>query len=602
MSDTATILDIVLPTHDVGPWLADALESLLGQSLTSWHAYLVLDGCTDDSEKIARDFAARDARFSVHEAEKQGVGHARNLGFALGNAPYVAFIDPDDLVPARALAALTSSLERTGSDLATGHAVQFRDPSSDWPYWTMQSGLFAAGAEATNVCDEPRLILDHTTWNKVYRRAFLAGRGILFPEDVAIGEDAHHTLEAICAAKTIDVIPATVYRHRVRPGSLTGMIRNAASVTEWVTMTRGIESLVRSVDAPAVTAVWLKRMLEHEAWTRARQVGNMQSDESLDSLLTLLHDLIASVPSATWASYPLVIRWSYDALGVTATQPGDVDNDLAAMCIAGVVELRAAANLPELTRFERDLKMSGPTLRAHVWRESLLMPFLRVIDRLSSLQRRRALAHVLTFHDTFVASHMLLPGETRILALARAQSYDHLEHWATIGRVLGGSAVITGATLGHLSIDTTMQLPGSTSGDLTVVAVSLGKIAGLTRQLGTLVPGAGLTDAARPAVGAVRVSALRPFGRWSIGFLTGEATGDVHFVPLTLSAAAPSRLPALLCTVIPVSAVYRPLVLESRAPAPHRAVRKLMRHRVTRGILRRGRAAISRFGRRAPSS
>lgn len=605
MSDTPNaVLDVVLPTHNVGPWLADALNSLLKQTFTSWRAYLVLDGCTDDSERIAREFAARDARFSVHEANQRGVGHARNVGFALGNAPYVAFIDPDDLVPAEALSELIASLEHSGSDLATGHAVQFREPLNDWPYWTMQSGLFTAAATATSLLDEPRLILDHTTWNKVYRRAFLIDRGIRFPEGTAIGEDAHHTLEAICAAGTIDVLPTTVYRHRVRPGSLTAVIRDASSVTQWVTMTRGIESLVRSVDEPAVTAVWLERMLQREAWTRARQVGSMRSSESLDSLLALLHDLISEVPAATWESYPLVIRWAYDTLGVTSIPSASGDDDLAAMCATNVGELGAATSLPEIARFERELTMSGPSLRAHVWRESLFLPFLRLVDRLTAPERRRALAHVLTFHDRFVAAHMLLPGEAAILAQARAESYDGLTRWAENRCAMVGTAAIRRARIGRLSLTANVHLPAGfyPAVPLTVVAVSLGKIAGLTRQLGPLVPGAVLPDGERMAAGTVQVSALRPFGRWSIGALIGEPGSVLYFVPLTLSHARSSRLPTLMRTVIPVSGVFRPLVLESRPHAPQRALSKLLRHRIARGVQRRGRALVSRLGRRVRSS
>lgn len=596
MSAERALLDVVLPTHNVGPWLAASLESLRSQSLTSWHAYIVLDGCTDDSEKIARDFAARDARFSVHQAEQWGVGRARNLGFALGHAPYVSFVDPDDLVSAGGLAELIESLERTGSDLATGHAVQFREPSRNWPYWTMQSGLFDEVANATDVSREPRLILDHTTWNKVYRRAFLVEHDIRFPEDSAIGEDAHHTVEAICAATTVDVIPMTVYRHRVRPHSLTAVIRDSSSVVEWVRMTRSIESLVRARGDVGVTAVWMTRMLENEAWTRARHVGGMQGEGSLESLLGLLRELIAAMPDTRWAALPLTIRWAYEVLGVTATDTagGFLADELA----ASVGELGDAVSLPEFERFERELKVAGTQLRAQVWRESLLLPFVRVVDRLGAGERRRAAARVLAFHDRFVAAHALLPGEEWLVARARAERYDELAHWAEAHRSMSGAADARPTSLGRFSVRARVHVPSDSSSTVTIVAVSQGRIAGLTRPLGGVADATGEADGYRVLSGSVSIGAIEPFGRWAFAAVVGTPAGGEHFIPLRLNAVGTGRMPVQLRTVVRVSALGLPLVIESKPGASQRATAKLLRHRIARGVVRRGRAALSRLGRR----
>lgn len=594
----------MLPTHDVGPWLADSLQSLIKQTFTGWHAFIVLDGCTDESEKIAREFAGRDARFSVHDTISRGVGHARNWGFTLGSAPYVAFIDPDDLVPAEALSALITSLEQSASDMATGHAVQFRDPANKWPYWTMQSGLFSKAAPATTLAEEPRLILDHTTWNKVFRRAFLTGHNIRFPENVAIGEDARHSIEAICAAKSIDVIPATVYCHRVRPRSLTSVIRNTSSITEWVTMTRGIEAIVRSVDNAAVTATWLERMLKSEAWTRARQVGGMQSDGSLESLLALLRDLIADVPAPTWDSFPLFIRWAYEVLGLTNHIPDDARSTLQAELNFCAAQLGYETALPEFDRFERDLRVSGTELRARIWRESLLMPFLRLVDRLDPTERRLGNARVLTFQDRFVARHMLLPGEKQLLELAQGEDYGALARWAKKHRQIDGVAKIHRVQSGQLSMSAELRTPelDEFREVFTLIAISHGKIAGLSYELDIQMLDASPIPGKKSATITTPVLALKPFGRWEVGALTCAPDEAPHFIPLQLVDSGSNRIPSALRTVLPVSAIGQSLIVESKPPALQRALARACRHRISRGIRRRWYAVLSRYGLRARRS
>lgn len=593
------LLDIVLPTHNVGQWLAAALDSLNAQSSIQWRAFIVLDGCTDDSERIARDRAARDPRVTVHESGRRGVGIARNLGFALGSAPYVAFVDPDDLVTPRGLSALVESLERSGSDIATGHAVQFREQSHDWPYWTMASGLFESSITATTVRAEPRLILDHTTWNKVYRRSFLADHDIRFPEDAAIGEDAHHTIEAICAAESIDVLATTVYRHRVRPNSLTAVIRNSSSVSEWVRMTRGIYALVLAVQSPSVTAVWLTRMLENEAWTRARQAAGLRDDLSLEPLLSLLRELCAATPAATWERFPLVIRWGYDALGVSGRSDTQYDVDAQAEHARSVAELEGATTLPEFTRFERELKLAGPTLRARLWRESLLTPFVRVIAGLNKAERRRARARVLAFHDRFVAAHALLPGEDPLIAMIRSERYAELESWSSAHRSMTGTASARWEPLGMLALHMELRLPPDFSTEtVSVVAVSQGRIAGLTRPLCAFPVDA--SHGPQASVGlalteTLRLHTLRPYGQWAVGALCRTADGGSHFIPLTLVRSHVSGLPGKLRMLVQASAVGRPFLVESKASARRRVFTKLRNHRVVRGALGRSRAAARRL-------
>lgn len=594
------MLDIVLPTHNVGPWLAAALASLTAEASVEWRAFIVLDGCTDDSERIARDLATRDPRFTVHQSDRRGVGIARNLGFALGSAPYVAFVDPDDLVAPGGLGALVDSLEQSGSDIATGHAVQFRDGSTEWPYWSMQSGLFAKASVATTLGEEPRLILDHTTWNKVYRRTFLLARDIHFPEDSAIGEDAHHTIEAICAAGTIDVIASTVYRHRVRPNSLTAVIREASSVSEWVRMTHGIYSLVRAVGNSSVTAVWLTRMLEHEAWTRARHVGGIRDDVALARLLALLRELCAGTPATTWAAFPLVIRWGYDALGVGGHFDTEHGDDAQAALARSVAELENAMSLPEFKRFERELRLAGPALRAHLWRESLLTPFVRVIAGLNEAERRRARARVLAFHDRFVAPHTHLPGEDQLLTLISSENYDALAGWSTAHRSMTGTASANWEPLGVLALRVRVQMPRECASEtVTMIAVSQGRISGLTQSLRPLRADASHGQQASDEIAlttTLRLRTLRPYGQWAVGALWSNADGGSHFVPLTLVHSHSAGLPTKLRTLVQVSALGRPFVFESKAPARQRAFNKVRSHRIVRGLLGRSRAALRRLG------
>lgn len=81
-------------------FLAEAIDSVIAQSFTSWELLLVDDGSTDGSEDIARRYAARvprQIRYLTHDDRANlGMSASRNLGIQHARGTYIAFLDGDD--------------------------------------------------------------------------------------------------------------------------------------------------------------------------------------------------------------------------------------------------------------------------------------------------------------------------------------------------------------------------------------------------------------------------------------------------------------------------------------------------------------------------
>lgn len=96
-------------------FLAEAVQSVLNQSFSDWELILADDGSTDRSTAIALDFASQDNRIRYVEHpghENRGMSATRNLGAANSSAPYVAFLDSDDVWEIDKLAEQVGILER----------------------------------------------------------------------------------------------------------------------------------------------------------------------------------------------------------------------------------------------------------------------------------------------------------------------------------------------------------------------------------------------------------------------------------------------------------------------------------------------------------
>src|ERR1700758_3779735 len=81
-------------------FLEEAVQSVRDQTLADWELILVDDGSTDRSTQIARDLAAADERIRYvdHPGHaNRGMSASRNLGAAHATAPYLGFLDADDV-------------------------------------------------------------------------------------------------------------------------------------------------------------------------------------------------------------------------------------------------------------------------------------------------------------------------------------------------------------------------------------------------------------------------------------------------------------------------------------------------------------------------
>ena len=87
-------VSVVIPTYNRAAFLPDALESAFAQTYRDFELIVVDDGSDDDTAQVVARFGDR---LRYLRQEHRGVSAARNAGLAAATAPYLAFLDSDDL-------------------------------------------------------------------------------------------------------------------------------------------------------------------------------------------------------------------------------------------------------------------------------------------------------------------------------------------------------------------------------------------------------------------------------------------------------------------------------------------------------------------------
>jgi glycosyltransferase involved in cell wall biosynthesis len=88
--------NVVIPCHNYGRYLAEAVESVLAND-ADCEITIVDDASSDETAEVAADFAARHPHIRyLHNAVKRGPGYSRNRGVEAVESTFVAFLDADD--------------------------------------------------------------------------------------------------------------------------------------------------------------------------------------------------------------------------------------------------------------------------------------------------------------------------------------------------------------------------------------------------------------------------------------------------------------------------------------------------------------------------
>ena len=118
------LISVVLPTYNVALYLQQCLKSVAAQTYRRIEVIIIIDGATDGSYEIAKDFCRTDHRFSVYWQENAGSGPARNAGLEHCQGEFVMFVDPDDWIDPELLEKLYEAQQNSDYDLVASTRIK----------------------------------------------------------------------------------------------------------------------------------------------------------------------------------------------------------------------------------------------------------------------------------------------------------------------------------------------------------------------------------------------------------------------------------------------------------------------------------------------
>jgi len=94
---TPPLVSVLMTAYNREKYIAEAIESVLASTYTHFELIIVDDGSRDNTVAIAREYASKDSRITVHVNEKNlGDYPNRNRAATYAKGKYLKYVDSDD--------------------------------------------------------------------------------------------------------------------------------------------------------------------------------------------------------------------------------------------------------------------------------------------------------------------------------------------------------------------------------------------------------------------------------------------------------------------------------------------------------------------------
>lgn len=218
------IVSVVVPFYNAADYLADALQSVQGQTLHQFECLMIDDASTDSSRSIAQSFVEADPRFKLlNSSYRQGVSASRNAALKAAEGRWIALLDADDLYLSHRLERLTHVGDEENADLVFDDQILAEYPKrlSERRAFGFARGQFVFTQE--DFFTGSRLFLKSFPvgyMKPIIRRTFVDRIGGAYDPSVASGEDFLFYAHLFSAKPHCIAVSLAGYVYRRRRGSV----------------------------------------------------------------------------------------------------------------------------------------------------------------------------------------------------------------------------------------------------------------------------------------------------------------------------------------------------------------------------------------------
>lgn len=206
-------VSIIMPCYNTAPYLRQALDSVVNQTLKDIEIICVNDGSTDNTLDIIKEYAAKDNRIVVIDGTNGGYGKAMNKGLDKATGEYIGILEPDDYLKLDMYETQYKIAKENNLDFIKADFYRFVGDNYDYNHLSKNPKDYNIVCKPIEKLETFLFIMN--TWSGIYRRDFIEKFNIRHNETPGASfQDNGFFFQTFCFAERAMFLDKPFYMNR----------------------------------------------------------------------------------------------------------------------------------------------------------------------------------------------------------------------------------------------------------------------------------------------------------------------------------------------------------------------------------------------------
>lgn len=262
-------ISIIVPVFNVEDTLQNAFDSILTQNIgfENLEVIFVDDKSTDNSASIIKKFSRKYSNVkAIYLDENSGfAGKPRNIGIKNATAPYLMFLDPDDVFLDDACEILYNNITKNDLEFVSANYDITRDGKTVKNNWNILKLEDEESLEIQSIEENFNFLLTPpSVWSKIYKKEFILKENIEFLVGVP-AQDLVFVTETLLKANGIKYINHSVVEYIPRTNDSITSKRNKSTLAGFIKSYTAVLNIAKEFNAnyawlgPRNLYFWIKQ-------------------------------------------------------------------------------------------------------------------------------------------------------------------------------------------------------------------------------------------------------------------------------------------------------------------------------------------------------
>ncbi|MGL4852006.1 MAG: glycosyltransferase family 2 protein [Phocaeicola sp.] len=263
-------VSVIIPVYNTAPYLCNAVESILKQSLKEIEIIIVNDGSTDESGEIVRKYAATDNRIKLIEQANKGLSEARNAGMPYVTGEFLYYMDSDDQLESQCLQSCYDYCKAEGLDFVCFDAEALQSEMAPYMQDYNRSHLIKSEQVYKGGDLFQRLVKNGgfraSVW-LIFSRVSMVNSCFSGFYPGVLHEDHLYSVPLFLFSKRVGYIAHAFFKRRVRSDSIMGKRFTNRNIEGYKVVIQGLFKLTHTYPEYATSVkLYLQQMLNAVVW------------------------------------------------------------------------------------------------------------------------------------------------------------------------------------------------------------------------------------------------------------------------------------------------------------------------------------------------